>query len=467
MEIPEIGLGTFRLKDETAYNMTLIALKNGYRQIDTAKLYGNERHVGRAIRDSGVMRKEIFVTTKVWIDDIEKGKNSIVRSITNSLRKLGLEYIDLVLLHSPPSDDKIVETWKVLEDIKNGIVVELEGKIKNIGVSNYDVYHLEILLAGCETKPYVNQIELSPFLTRKVLVDYCKKNGVKIVAHTSLTKGKKFNDIRLAGLARQYECSVPGLLLAWGLSKGFIVLPRTSKAEHVIENIKSLEVKLPENVIEIMDTYNINYATHRKYMGLKMEKDKLLNLFHDFFDSYKHYCNDYIRQSFPREGKLEFDINQLTITNPIERMKGLYKEFGVLVFRDYAGEKELVIGCGNYPLANCGGYPLCEGVEEDNYHANHHHTGCYTINPAPSYNPSVMGAFSIHTFKNIPDNSFKHIDIEGIWLVATDTFYSEMTRLLKEGGSISCNTEIFMNKVNGKLEPLDGINLSEFVRLKE
>jgi diketogulonate reductase-like aldo/keto reductase len=464
-EIPKIGLGTYCLKGIDAYNMTLAALNHNYRHIDTAKLYRNEKEIGRAIKDSGIPRREIFITTKIWIDDIEKGRSKIIQSVMKSLKNLDTDYIDLVLLHAPPHDDKIAETWKVLEDIYNKSVVGLENKVKHIGVSNYDVHHLQILLDNCRIKPYVNQFEVSPFLTRKELVNFCNMKGIKIVAHTSLIKGKKFDDIELKKLAESNGMSISNLLLCWALHKNFIILPRTSKIEHLQDNIKCLDRKIDQNVIELMDTYNINYAIHRKYLGRKFKKDELLDLFYEFFSTPSYY-NDFNLLCFPHRTKIEFDINKLTITNSITKMKELYEKFGIIIFRDYAGEDELIIGCGNYPLANSGGYPFANENEEDNYHKEHHHTNCYTINPVPCYNPGVVGAFNIHVFKNIPDCSFKYIEIEGVYLDETEAFYSEMTRLLKEGGIVSSNGNDFMMKKNGKLETLDNIKLSDYIKLK-
>ena len=377
-----------------------------------------------------------------------------------------MDYIDLVLFHCPPDlDDNIIKTWKVLEDVKNNQVVGLENKVKHIGVSNYDIHHLEILIAESTIKPYANQIEISPFLTRVELVKYCNKNNIKIVAHSSLTKGKMFNDPKLIKLAQLWNCSVPILLLCWAISKNFVILPRTSKLEHLEENIKCLKQIINESVFNTMDSYNINFATHRKYLGIKVNKRELLELFNDHFNSFVYYTSTINARSFPREGQLEFDINQLTITNSIAKMRDLFEKFGIIIFRDYACEDKLVIGCGNYSLANCGGYPFSDDKEETRYHAEHHHSDCYTINPCPSYNPSAVGAFSIHMFKNIPDESFTHIDIEGTWINATDIFYSEMLRLLKNNGKISCNANNFMTKLNGKLEILEGMTLSDCVKI--
>jgi diketogulonate reductase-like aldo/keto reductase len=299
MEIPSIGFGTFRLKGNDAYQMVLRALQNGYRHIDTAKLYGNEQDVGRAIKDSGVKREEIFITTKIWKDDL-KNENRMIKSVKNSLRKLGVDYLDLVLLHTYPDEiekkilsnpvqinlmnlinpmnlqaqknpmiqlsNKLIITWRVMESILDNKIPELENKVKHIGVSNYKIKHLEKLLKFCKHKPYVNQIEVSPYLVREDLVKYCQKNDIKVVAHTSLIKGEKFTDDKLVNLSKKYEISMPLLLLGWALSKNYVVLPRTSQFEHLTHNYKCLEMTLSKEIIEELDRFNENYATHPQYI---------------------------------------------------------------------------------------------------------------------------------------------------------------------------------------------------------
>jgi len=167
---------------------------------------------------------------------------------------------------------------------------------------------------------------------------------------------------------------------------------------------------------------------------------KLIKLFWQHFE--KPMAQDkphtkYLYKSWPMNGdKFEFDIQELDITETVDDIAQLYEEFGVIVLRKYNGEDKLVIACGNCPLANCGGYPFNDDYEKEEYHAEHHHTGCYTINPAPEYNPSVIGWFSEQTFLNIPDVSFSEIYIEGAWLDGTQIFFDEIRRMLKNGGKL-------------------------------
>lgn len=272
MEIPLIGFGTFRLKGDDAYNMVLSALQNGYRHIDTAKLYGNEKNVGKAIKDSGINRNEIFITTKIWKDDL-KNENRMIKSVKNSLKKLDVDYIDLVLLHTYPVEiggsdlSELVTTWKVMEDIIDNKIIGLENKVRYIGVSNYKVIHLEQLLNCCKYKPYVNQIEITPFLIREDLSEYCQKNDIKVVAHTSLIKGEKFTDNKLITLSEKYKMSMSLLLLSWAVTKNYIVLPRTSNLTHLIDNYKCMKVILSDEIINELDNLNENYATHPQYIN--------------------------------------------------------------------------------------------------------------------------------------------------------------------------------------------------------
>lgn len=257
--IPKLGFGTYRLKGDTVYNSTLQALKQGYTHIDTANLYRNETEIGKAIKDSRVCRNKLWLTTKIQVKDIRKGKEAILSSIMNSLKELDTEYLDLVLFHGP--DEKIVESWKFLEEI----FVELKNKIRFIGVSNYDISHLELLLGSCKIKPYANQFEVSPFWNRDELIQYCRNKGIIAVAHTSLVKGEKFNDQKLTQLSQKVKIIEPLLLLAWALHKGLIVLPRSAKVEHIQENMKCLTIQLDSEIMRTLDSFHEDYCTHPQY----------------------------------------------------------------------------------------------------------------------------------------------------------------------------------------------------------
>lgn len=258
-QIPQLGFGTYRLKGEIAYDSTLTALKLGYRHIDTANLYKNEYQVGKAIKD-GSRREDIWITTKVQVKDINKGKDAIINSIKNSLEQLNTDYLDLVLFHGP-TDDKIKENWLLFEEIYQNF----RGNIRYIGVSNYNIDHLE-QLKDCNILPYTNQIEVSPFLNRDELIKYCQDKGIIVTAHTSLIKGEKFNDIKLRELSDKTGISMANLLLSWAKQKKLIVLPRSGNKDHIKENMECINIQLSDDIINIMNSFHDGTCTHPKYI---------------------------------------------------------------------------------------------------------------------------------------------------------------------------------------------------------
>lgn len=263
--IPIIGFGTYQLKDDEAYQSTLHALKIGYRHIDTAVLYKNEKEVGKAIVDSKVPRNEIFITTKVLTKDQIKGKKNILRSFNKSLQSLQTDYVDLLLLHVPV-EEKLIENWLILEELYE------TKKCKMIGVSNFSIKHLEVFEENkkngvIKIYPMVNQIELSPFLTRDKLVEYCKNKKIIVEAHTSLTRGNKINDKIVTELAEKYSITNAQLLLKWAQQNGYIILPRSHQKEHIEENFKVLELKITisDDDMNKLNLLNENYGLMPKY----------------------------------------------------------------------------------------------------------------------------------------------------------------------------------------------------------
>jgi diketogulonate reductase-like aldo/keto reductase len=246
--------------------MVKSALDAGYRYVDTAVLYKNEKSVGDAIVDSKIKREEIFITTKVRIDDINKGRNKIIESIKLSLENLKLAYIDLILLHAPPHDDRrLIESWKTMEEIVDNKIDELKDKVKFIGVSNYGIKHLDKLKNNGCRMPYANQIELSPYLQQKELVKYCKDAGIKIIAHSPLTKGEKLKDERLIKIAEKYNLTPAQLMIKWCVDSGCCVIPRTSRVDHLLENIKPIFDNGDKGYITELENFDENYFTHPKY----------------------------------------------------------------------------------------------------------------------------------------------------------------------------------------------------------
>jgi diketogulonate reductase-like aldo/keto reductase len=236
IKIPRIGFGTWKLKGKKAYQPIKWALKAGYRLIDTAALYGNEKYVGKAIRDSEIPREDIFLTSKVWDSDL--GYKKTLDAFERSLDKLNLEYLDLYLIHWPRKLRK--ESWKALEELYQN------GRVKAIGVANFAIKHLKELLNRFEITPAINQFELHPFLfsERKELIDFCKNNKIQIEAYSPLTHGKKLNHPTLQSIAEKYNKSTTQILLRWGLQHDFIVIPKSGNKNHIKENASLFDFEL-------------------------------------------------------------------------------------------------------------------------------------------------------------------------------------------------------------------------------
>jgi len=250
------GIGTYRLDSETTYQIVKKGLEIGYRLIDTAQLYQNESAVGNAIRDSDLSREELFIVTKVHHDLLEQAdRQEIIKSIENSLEQLGK--IDLLLLHDPT---RALENWTILEDIYSE-----NSKIKQIGVSNFSQSDLQLILTKGRIKPTVNQIELSPFCPRAKLVQFCQDQKIQVMAHSSLIKGVMFDHPKIIQLAAKYQINPSILLLQWGLSKNYTVLPRTSNEQHLLENWEGLHGEINPLMIEELDQITDVFVTHSQF----------------------------------------------------------------------------------------------------------------------------------------------------------------------------------------------------------
>ena len=229
VEIPRIGFGTYLNTGQLATHTVSWALDAGYRLIDTATFYQNESEIGIAIKESGIPRDQLFIITKLWDDS--HGEEAATKSFMSSLHKFGVEYIDLYLIHSPLCG-KIVDTWRALLSLK------AKGLVRSIGVSNFGVHHLKALQSSFpKDLPSVNQLELTPYLTRNDLVSYCREQGISLVAYSPLTQGHMLKDPPLTQLALKYKKSTAQLLIRWGIQSGFVVIPKSSKKERIRENI--------------------------------------------------------------------------------------------------------------------------------------------------------------------------------------------------------------------------------------
>lgn len=237
-KIPVLGLGTWFIDDDKVAAAVVSAVKIGYRHIDTAQAYGNERGVGVGIKACGIPRAELFVTSKVAAE--AKTYDTAAKSIDETLNKMGLPYIDLMLIHSPQPwaewrDDKRyfeenIQVWKALED------AYMAGKVKAIGVSNFLVDDLENLLANCKIKPMVNQLLIHIGNTPTALIEFCQKQNIVVEAYSPIAHGEAFKNETIMAMAQKYGVSVPQLCIKYVLNLGTVVLPKTANAEHMQNN---------------------------------------------------------------------------------------------------------------------------------------------------------------------------------------------------------------------------------------
>ena len=252
VEMPLFGLGTWEISEgDTIIDAIRWAIGNGYRHIDTARIYGNENGVGEGLKlsleDQGIKREDVFITTKLWIDSFKYEK--ALKAFDRSLTKLGLDYVDLYLLHWPEPTYR-QEAWKALEFILK------EGKARSIGVSNFYQNHLDELISGADIIPAVNQVEFSPYLYLKQLKEYCENKGIRLEAYSPLTRGKMFEDSKLLDIANKYNKSSTQILIRWGLQHEVIEIPKSSKEDHIIENSKIFDFSIIEEDMGILDNFD-------------------------------------------------------------------------------------------------------------------------------------------------------------------------------------------------------------------
>lgn len=248
VEMPILGLGTWQINSgKETEEAVRCALKTGYRLIDTAQIYGNEESVGKALHKSGIPREEVFITTKLWNSD--HGYKSAIAACEGSLKRLGLSYIDLYLIHWPVTSLRN-ETWKAMETLLE------EGKCRAIGVSNYAVRHLEELLNGSSAVPAVNQVEFSPYLYQKALLEFCCSCGIQLEAYSPLTRGLKLGDPRLVSIARKYHKNTAQILIRWVLQRGVVAIPKSSKEENIRDNTSVFDFIISPEDMRVLDSFN-------------------------------------------------------------------------------------------------------------------------------------------------------------------------------------------------------------------
>lgn len=250
VEMPWFGLGVFKVQEgQEVMDSVKAAIKAGYRSIDTATVYGNEEGVGQAIRESGVARDELFITTKVWNND--QGYDSTLAAFDLSLSKLGLDYVDLYLVHWPIRA-KYKDTWRALEKLY------ADGKVRAIGVSNFQIDHLEDLLTEAKVKPMVNQVELHPLLSQLELREFCRAQGIQIEAWAPLAQGHLLDNEVIADIAARHNKTLPQVILRWDLQNGIVTIPKSVKEERIIANADIFDFELSEDEISRINALNNN-----------------------------------------------------------------------------------------------------------------------------------------------------------------------------------------------------------------
>jgi diketogulonate reductase-like aldo/keto reductase len=248
-QMPLLGLGVYDMYNSEAEQAVLWALETGYRLIDTAEMYKNETEIGNAVRESGIDRTEIFVTTKVNNDD--QGFDKTLRAFDESLKKLNIDYIDLYLVHWPIKATR-KDTWLALEKLYT------EGQVKAIGVANYLVPFLNELQSYSSTVPAVNQVEFSPYLYLKDLAEVCKQKKIQLQAYTPLARGMRMNDPKIQIIAQKYEKTTAQIILRWALQHGVSSIPKSANLQRIKENFNIFDFEINQIDMTFIDTFNEN-----------------------------------------------------------------------------------------------------------------------------------------------------------------------------------------------------------------
>lgn len=255
VQMPWLGLGTYLVEEgPELLNAVKFAIKHGYRSIDTAAVYQNEEGVGEAIREAmketGISRKELFITSKVWNTDL--GYEETLAAYETSLKKLGLEYLDLYLIHWAVVD-KYKDAWRAMETLYT------EGKVKAIGVCNFQVHHLEDLMKDAEIKPVINQVEYHPRLSQSEVKAFCEKNDIQFEAWSPLMQAKLLDNPLLNDLAAKYNKTVSQVILRWDLQNGVVTIPKSTKEHRIVENADIFDFELSNEDMELINGLNQDF----------------------------------------------------------------------------------------------------------------------------------------------------------------------------------------------------------------
>lgn len=252
VKMPWFGLGVWKVENPADMDMAVkTAVEAGYISIDTADIYGNEREVGEAIRVSGASRETLFVTTKLWNGRQVEGHDAVIKAYHDSRVRLGMDYVDLYLIHWPvPKKGKYVEAWKAMIELNQ------HKEVRAIGVCNFQIHHLEDLERETGVVPAVNQVELHPWLSQKPLIEYCRKKGIQVEAYSPLMNGHLGEEPRLAAIAAKYGKTPAQAVLRWDLQNEIICIPKSVHANRILENAAVFDFELTSDDMAAINGMN-------------------------------------------------------------------------------------------------------------------------------------------------------------------------------------------------------------------
>lgn len=254
--MPQLGLGVFRVEnDDTAKDAVKHAIINGYRSIDAALVYGNEEMVGRGIQEgmaaADIRREDLFITSKLWFDSF--GKDNVEQGYQTSIDNLGLDYLDLYLIHWPGTDESVmIETWKGMEALYES------EKVKNIGVSNFNIEHLEVLKSQTSIKPVINQVEFHPYFTQQELRTYLDTESIYMESWSPLMNAEILTDETINAIAAEIGKSPAQVVIRWNIEHGVVTIPKSITPHRIEENINIFDFSLTANQMERIDALNEN-----------------------------------------------------------------------------------------------------------------------------------------------------------------------------------------------------------------